>query len=35
MQPIKVAIVHDQQLIRSALSMLISSRDDLTVPAEA
>src|SRR5699024_12874675 len=35
MQPIKVAIVDDQQLIRSGLSMLINSRDDLTVTGEA
>ena len=35
MQPIKVSIVDDQQLIRSGLSMLISSRDDLTVTGEA
>ncbi|HJF13868.1 MAG TPA: response regulator transcription factor [Enteractinococcus helveticum] len=35
MQPIKVAIVDDQQLIRSGLSMLINSRDDLRVTGEA
>ena len=35
MQPIKVSIVDDQQLIRSGLSMLINSRDDLTVTGEA
>src|SRR5699024_12758028 len=32
---IKVAIVDDQQLIRSGLSMLINSRDDLRVTGEA
>jgi DNA-binding NarL/FixJ family response regulator len=35
MQPINVAIVDDQQLIRSGLSMLINSRDNLHVTGEA
>src|SRR5690606_22542151 len=34
-QPINVAIVDDQALIRSGLSMLINSREDLTVTGEA
>ena len=35
MQPITVAIVDDQHLIRSGLSMLINSRDNLHVTGEA
>ena len=35
MHPIKVAIVDDQQLIRSGLAMLINSRDHLRVTGEA
>lgn len=35
MQPIKVAIVDDQHLIRSGLSMLINSREELQVTGEA
>lgn len=35
MQPINVAIVDDQHLIRSGLSMLINSRDNLHVTGEA
>lgn len=35
MQPINVAIVDDQQLIRSGLSMLINSREHLRVTGEA
>lgn len=35
MQPINVAIVDDQQLIRSGLAMLINSRDTLRVTGQA
>lgn len=35
MQSIKVAILDDQLLIRSGLSMPVNSRDDLTVTGEA